>query len=137
MPSELLPSEKTDLVRRAVAAREAAYAPYSRFAVGAALLLDDAGVVTGANVENASYGLTTCAERIAIFTAVAAGRRDFRALAVASGPGASMCGACRQVAREFAPDLAVLLADASGRFRETTLAALLPESFGPEDLTRV
>ncbi len=123
-----------ELVSLALAARARAYAPYSRFAVGAALLLADGSVVTGCNVENASYGLTVCAERVALFTAVAQGKRSFQALAVATGPGASPCGACRQVLNEFAPGLTVHLADKDGRFRSTTLADLLPDSFGPDAL---
>lgn len=119
------------LVAAALAARARAYAPYSHFQVGAALLLDDGSVVAGCNVENASYGLTTCAERTAVFTAVASGARSFRALAVATGPGASPCGACRQVLREFAPDLPIYIADAAGNYRSTSLAALLPDAFGP------
>lgn len=125
-------STKESLVRAALAARESAYAPYSRFRVGAAVLADDGRVFTGCNVENASYGLTVCAERNAVFHAVAEGVRRLMAVAVATGPGASMCGACRQVVREFADDLPVLHADESGAFRETTLSALLPDSFGPD-----
>jgi len=123
------------LVRAALDARARAYVPYSRFAVGAALLADDGTLFTGCNVENASYGLTLCAERVAVHGAVAAGRRAFAALAVATGPGASLCGACRQVLAEFAEDgLAVHLADASGAFRSTTLGTLLPDAFRGEDL---
>ena len=122
------------LVRQALQAREQAYAPYSHFAVGAALLLRDGRVVRGANVENASFGLTVCAERIAVFKAITEGSREFAALAVATARGASMCGACRQVLREFAPTLPIYLADATGAFRTHTLQELLPESFGPESL---
>ena len=124
------------LVQAALDSRSRAYAPYSRFTVGAALLDKNGTVHTGANVEIASYGLTCCAERNAVFAAVARGARQFVAMAVASGPGASMCGACRQVLREFATDLVVHLADGKGTFRTTTLAALLPGSFGPEHLVR-
>lgn len=133
MPPTIDPSPE-DLVTRALDARRNAYAPYSRFAVGAALRLDDGTIVTGANVENASYGLTVCAERIAVFTAVASGRTKFNALAVATERGASMCGACRQVVREFAPDVTVYLADAAGNVTTTSIAKLLPDSFGPEEL---
>ena len=130
------PPDAAALVAAALAARDRAYAPYSGFAVGAALLTIDGAVITGCNVENASYGLTVCAERNAVFRAVGDGVLEFRALAVASGPGASMCGACRQVVREFAPGITVHLADATGAFRTTTIAALLPDSFGPETLDR-
>jgi cytidine deaminase len=118
------------LVAEALAARKLAYAPYSRFAVGAALLCGDGTIVRGCNVENVSYGLTVCAERAAFFAAIALGQREFVALALATGPGATPCGACRQVAREFAADMQVHIADEHGAFRSTTLAALLPESFG-------
>jgi len=123
-----------DLVARAIAARAHAHAPYSNYAVGAALLARDGTVFTGSNVENASYGLTVCAERIAVFAAVSAGNHEFAALAVATENGASMCGACRQVVREFSQDLPVHLASADGKFRTRTLAELLPEAFGPEKL---
>lgn len=119
-----------ELVARALEARDAAYAPYSGYRVGAALLARDRRVFQGSNVENASYGLTVCAERVAIQSAVAAGCTRFEALAVATQDGASPCGACRQVAREFAKDLPIHLARADGSFRTTTLAQLLPDAFG-------
>ena len=125
-----------ELVAAARAARERAYAPYSRFRVGAALLTDGGDVVTAANVENASYGLSICAERAAVVAAVAAGYRSFEAIAVAGGGEAPVtpCGACRQVLREFpaALDLEVVCAGEAGdRVLATTLGALLPESFVP------
>lgn len=120
------------LLKSAGEARQRAYAPYSQFSVGAAVLTEDGSVFAGCNVENASYGLTVCAERNAIFQAVAAGHRQITAIAVATGPGATMCGACRQVTREFAVDLPVFHVDEHGAFRETTLVALLPEAFGPD-----
>ncbi|MCB9899595.1 MAG: cytidine deaminase [Planctomycetes bacterium] len=124
--------DAAQLVALAVAARERAYAPYSRFAVGAVVLTDDGRTFTGCNVENASYGLTVCAERVAVFSAVAAGARRVVATAVVSAAGASMCGACRQVVSEFAaPDAPVHLAKADGSFRTRTVAELLPEAFGP------
>ncbi len=123
-----------ELVRAALEARSRAYCPYSNYQVGAALLTAEGEVVTGCNVENASYGLTVCAERVAAAAAVARGRRRFKALAVATRDGASMCGACRQFLREFGPDLEVHLADEEGRFRTMALADLLPESFGPDSL---
>jgi cytidine deaminase len=128
-----------DLVAAARAARERAYAPYSGFRVGAALLTDGGEVVTGVNVENASYGLAICAERVAVAAAVARGHRRFEAIAVA-GPGVdpvTPCGACRQVLREFprGVDLEVLCAGEAGeRLLATTLGELLPHSFGPDSL---
>ena len=128
-----------ELVARARAARRRAYAPYSGFQVGAALLTEDGAVVCAGNVENASYGLAICAERSAVVAAVAAGCRSFLAIAVAgNGPDpVTPCGACRQVLREFprALGLRVLCAGEAGdRLLDTTLDALLPDSFGPESL---
>jgi len=111
-------------------AAEQAYAPYSRFRVGAALLCSDGTIVTGANVENRSFGLSNCAERTAIFTAVASGKRDFRALALtcidAQTP-VSPCGACRQVISEFmGQDKPVYFQDGMGKVVETTVGELFP-----------
>lgn len=119
-------------------ARERAYAPYSRFEVGAALLAADGTVYAGANVENASYGLSQCAERSAMGMAIAGGARRFRALAiVAPGPRpASPCGMCRQVLREFETTLPVRCFTPEGGELVTDLAELLPHSFGPENLER-
>jgi cytidine deaminase len=118
------------LVTAAAAARRRAHAPYSKFRVGAALLASSGKIYTGVNVENASYGLTICAERVAVGNAVAAGERRFVAVAIVS-PGAAMpCGACRQVLAEFG-DCAVLCADArdTRRIRVEMLSALLPAMF--------
>jgi len=128
-----------ELIRLAAAAREHAYAPYSGFRVGAALLTASGQVFVGCNVENASYGLTICAERAAVFRAVCAGERAFAAIAVVTDGGVAPCGACRQVLREFSADMRVLIADASAsadgrQHRETTIARLLPDSFAPQDL---
>ncbi|MGY4706804.1 cytidine deaminase [Candidatus Bipolaricaulota sp. J31] len=127
---------REELVRRAVEARKRAYAPYSGFAVGAALLTADGRIFTGCNVENASYGLTVCAERTALFKAVSEGAREFEAIAIACGEGScAPCGACRQVLYEFAPDLLVIMADATGEeTREARLSELLPRGFGPKSL---
>ncbi len=128
-----------DLLAAALAARDHAYAPYSRFRVGAALRLADGRVVPGANVENASYGLGLCAERSALIAAVAQGEspRSFDALVVVGetdGPIAP-CGACRQVMLELGgPSLPVWLANLRGAVRATTPAALLPDAFSPSDL---
>lgn len=122
------------LLERAKAARERAYAPYSKFKVGAALLTNDGRVFDGCNVENASYGLCNCAERTAFFSAIAAGyRRDeFAALAVVGdteGPIAP-CGACRQVIIELGgPELAIRLGDMRGNMRDTTAGEQLPDAF--------
>ena len=119
------------LMREAERARTLAYAPYSGFAVGAALLTASGRVARGCNVENASFGLTNCAERSAVFAAVSAGEREFVALAIAGppGPGAPPCGACRQVLMEFAPLMTVYFRDAKGRVLKRTLGQLLPDSF--------
>jgi len=123
-----------DLFERAKAAREPAYAPYSNFRVGAALLTNDGRVFPGCNVENASYGLCNCAERTAFFSAIAAGckRGDFAALAVVGdtdGP-ISPCGACRQVILELGgPGLRIRLGNLRGATRDTTAAAQLPDAF--------
>jgi cytidine deaminase len=117
------------------AARQAlthAHAPYSGYRVGAALLCADGTVFTGCNVENASYGLTNCAERTAVFSAVAAGKKDFKAIAIAAGgePAPFPCGACRQVLAEFcAPEFPVHVADAEG-YATMALGDLLPHTFG-------
>lgn len=128
--------DESRLVAAAVGARGRAYAPYSGFPVGAALLSKGGRVFTGCNVENASYGLTVCAERVALFKAVSEGVREFEAIAVACGEApCSPCGACRQALYEFAPNLKVILTDGEGRKWETTvLSHLLPRSFGPSDL---
>ncbi len=128
----LMPPE--ELVAHATLARENAYAPYSNYRVGAALLTCSGRVYLGANVENAVYPLTMCAERVALFKAVAEGEREFEAIAVVTSNGGSPCGSCRQVLHEFAPHLSVFIADTEGNFRATTVAALLPDSFGPEML---
>ncbi len=124
------------LLQAARAARERAYVPYSHYPVGAAVLTADGHIITGCNIENASYPLTCCAERVALFAAIAQGHRHFRALAVVTSNGGSPCGSCRQVMREFAPTMTVIIADTAGNHRLTTVAELLPDSFGPEHLPR-
>jgi cytidine deaminase len=118
-----------DLVKAARAARRNAYAPYSGYAVGAALLGRNGRVYRGCNVENASYGLTVCAERSAFFQAVADGCRSFAALAVATPDGGPPCGACLQVAREFGAKLPILLAGPNGSAGEAVLEDFLPRPF--------
>ncbi len=117
-------------------AAEAAYSPYSKVRVGAALLAEGGEVFAGCNVENASFGLTLCAERAALARAVSSGARRFTAIAIWTSPERPMmpCGACRQVLHEFAPTLRVLVESASGARIETRLDELLPSSFGPGDL---
>jgi cytidine deaminase len=127
-----------ELLAEAEAARGAAYAPYSNFQVGAALLAEDGSVQRGCNVVNASYPAGICAERTAIAAAVAAGQRRFVAIAVAGPEGVAItpCGICRQVLSEFSPDgqLRVIARDPSGAIRATPIAALLPGAFGPDAL---
>jgi len=130
-------NEREQLIAAACQVRELAYAPYSRYQVGAALLAQSGEIITGCNVENASYGLTICAERSAVVTAIAQGKRKFTALAVAAPAGGMPCGACRQVLAEFAPNLLVLIisADAPEQVREVSLTELLPLSFTPAALS--
>ena len=127
------PEIRKRLVAAAVEARKLAVAPYSRFQVGAALLTVKGVIVTGANVESASYGLTCCAERVALFKALTQGEREFVAIAVvARAPKGPMpCGACRQLLAEYAPKAVVLVADSAkpARVRAFKMAALLPEAF--------
>jgi cytidine deaminase len=125
------------LVQEAARARQNAYAPYSRYRVGAAVLTADGCIFTGCNVENAVYPLGLCAERVAIFKAVSEGYRDFKAIAVVTDNGGSPCGSCRQVMHEFAPEMTVFIADERGEMRRTTVAELLPDSFGADDLKRI
>jgi cytidine deaminase len=118
------------LVTAAEAAREHAHAPYSNFAVGAAVIGGSGAVFAGCNVENASYGLSVCAERNAVAAAVAAGEKTLKAMAVVTGtsPPTTPCGACRQVLAEFG-DFAILLANPEGERRITSVSGLLPEAF--------
>jgi cytidine deaminase len=118
------------LVETAIAARSEAHAPYSNFAVGAALECADGTVFTGCNVENLSFGLTMCAERVAIGAAVVAGHRDFRCIAIVADTDSpiSPCGACRQVMAEFHPALKILSATLDGKTEEFTLDQLLPRA---------
>jgi len=124
---------KFDLVRAAARARQHAVAPYSRFKVGAALLSRSGEIITGANVESASYGLTCCAERVALFNALTGGQKNFTAIAVvARAPGGPMpCGACRQLLAEYAPRARVWVADSRALrvVREFSVAELLPGAF--------
>lgn len=127
-----------ELLSKAIEAQRNSYSPYSRFKVGAALLTESGRVFCGTNVENASYGLALCAERTAIFSAVAAGEKKFAKLAVVCdcADGCLPCGACRQVIAEFAPDLYLILGTANRHFQVTSLSALLPQPFLPTHLSR-
>lgn len=139
MKSDLVHAE---LINAAMDARRAAYAPYSHYTVGAALLTGEGDIYVGGNIENASYGATNCAERTAIFKAVSDGKRQFCAIAIAGGmencePAdyAYPCGICRQVMREFAgDDFRVIVARSALDFREYTLKELLPCGFGGESI---
>lgn len=128
-------AQKRSLIQTALDIRANAYAPYSNYAVGAAVLGSNGVIYSGTNVENASYGLAICAERNAIFKMVADGEQKALAVAVATENAGSPCGACRQVLVEFAADIPVMMVDAAGEGRETTLHTLLPDHFGPEHLT--
>lgn len=120
------------LLARALAARERSYSPYSQYAVGAALLTESRSVYEGTNIENASYGLSICAERVAMFKAVDEGERAFGKIAIAGAEGVlcSPCGACRQVLFEFAPELAVIMGTGEASFDKAILSELLPRGFG-------
>ncbi|KAJ5131682.1 Cytidine deaminase [Penicillium atrosanguineum] len=127
------------LSTKAIEAKGRAYCPYSKFHVGACILTASGEFVVGANVENAAYPVGTCAERVAFGTAIVAGHKEFKALAVATDirPAASPCGMCRQFIREFTtPSFPVYMYDADGAYKVMTIGELLPDSFGPEDLPK-
>jgi cytidine deaminase len=123
-----------ELVAQAIAARQLAYAPYSSYFVGAAVLAADGSTILGCNVENASYPAAICAERVALTAAIAQGKRTFTAIAVATRDGGSPCGICRQVMAELGPDMQVYISDEKGNFRTTTVRDLLPDSFSGDSL---
>ncbi len=128
-------SQRDELITRAREARKQAYAPYSQYPVGAAILGSSGRIYTGVNVENAAYPTSICAERTAVFKAVSEGERSFQAVAVVTENGGSPCGSCRQVLSEFGQDIQVLIADGLGRLTfETNVSSLLPNAFGPEHL---
>jgi cytidine deaminase len=124
---------KSKLVQAAAKAREGSVSPYSKFKVGAALLTKSGEIIGGANVESASYGLTCCAERIALFKALTDGKKDFIAIAVVArcDGGPMPCGACRQLLREYAPDAKIFIADSDDlkKIRTFTVKGLLPSAF--------
>lgn len=127
---------KQALIDQALLYQERAYAPYSNYAVGASVLADDMQIYGGANIENSAYPSGLCAERVAIFHAISEGNKKILAVVVATKNGGSPCGSCRQVMREFgAPDMPIILVNEEGEvILESTLDAMLPYSFGPEDL---
>ena len=131
-------TNRTELIQTALDARAQAHAPYSKFQVGAALQTIDGKTITGANVESASYGLSCCAERVAIFKALTNGHVMFSALAIASSDGAAPCGACRQIIAEFAPEATLILVDSnnpnSSPNNDTDIKTLLPNAFTQDDL---
>ena len=126
--------DRQALIDAAHEARQRSYAPYSKYRVGAALLTADGTIITGGNVENASYPASICAERSAITRAVAEGHREFLAIAVSTENGGSPCGICRQVMNEFAPEMPVFIASGDKFVEEHKLSDLLPLGFGPEKL---
>jgi cytidine deaminase len=132
---KLTNEERKSLVNLANEARKLAYAPYSKYRVGAALRTKTGRIFTGVNVENAVYPHTMCAERVAIFKAVSEGETEFDVIAVATDNGGSPCGGCRQVIVEFGLDTIVLIADGEGKLqKEMTISELLPEAFTPAHL---
>jgi cytidine deaminase len=128
------PDSFIELVNLAKEARSGAYAPYSGFAVGAALRAVSGRTYSGCNVENAAYGLTICAERVAVFKAVCEGERRFEALAVVNETMAAPCGSCRQVLAEFGLDMTIILADLEGGQQVLALRDMLPAAFTPASL---
>lgn len=123
------------LIKTAIEARNWAYAPYSNYPVGAALLTTSGRIYDGVNIENAAYPTTICAERVAVFKAVSEGEQDFQAIAVVTENGGSPCGSCRQVLAEFGLKITVLIANTAGDLiEEISLGDLLPQAFTPKDL---
>jgi len=123
------------LIDTARNARGWAYAPYSHYAVGAALLTEGGSIYDGVNIENAAYPTGICAERVAIFKAVSVGERDFNTIVVMTDNGGTPCGSCRQVMAEFGLSTRVLIVDTTGKVHvDTTVEGLLPKAFRPEDL---
>ena len=123
------------IIQAAIEARQWAYAPYSNYKVGAALLTESGRVYEGVNVENAAYPTGMCAERVAVYKAISEGERNFVAIAVVTSNGGAPCGACRQVLSEFGAETRVLIADHQGHLlQELSVAELLPGAFGPKDL---
>jgi cytidine deaminase len=133
----MTPTEQTELIQSALDAQSRAFCPYSNFPVGAALRGKSGRIYQGVNVENASFGLTNCAERVAIGAAIAAGEREFTDIAVVSRGGVTPCGACRQVLAEFAPNLQIVMVDSEkpGEVHHATIDVLLPGRFDGRSVT--
>ncbi|MEA3392027.1 MAG: cytidine deaminase [Candidatus Marinimicrobia bacterium] len=128
-------NKQNELINAAMKIRENAYAPYSNFQVAAALLCADGEIITGINMESSSYGLSVCAERNTIATAVAKGKKDFIAMAVVSRNGVTPCGACRQVIFDICGNIDIILGDEKGSIQDTiTMKVLLPKAFSHKDL---
>jgi len=135
MKTMLTDEQKKRMMKSALESREKAYAPYSGYAVGAALLTKNGEIFTGVNIENAAYPTGTCAERVAVFKAVSEGEREFEAIVVASSNGGTPCGSCRQVLSEFGLDTEILIVDGEGNsVQETTVGEILPGAFTSKDL---
>lgn len=133
----LTDEKKKELIDLALQSRQRAYAPYSGYAVGAALLTHTGEIFTGVNIENAAYPTGTCAERVAVFKAVSEGNKKFEAMAVASSTGGTPCGACRQVLSEFGLGTKMIIVDGEGAIiQETTVGDLLPGAFSSRNLTK-
>ncbi|HLE15039.1 MAG TPA: cytidine deaminase [Anaerolineales bacterium] len=127
--------QRDEIIQAALSARRMAYAPYSYYPVGAALLTSTGEVYTGVNVENAAYPTSICAERVAVFKAVSEGKREFLAIVVATNNGGTPCGSCRQVLAEFGQSTLVIVVDGAGRVvQEAPVSTLLPGAFTPSDL---
>jgi cytidine deaminase len=135
LPENIPVELSSELVQKAMEAQKQAYAPYSHYFVGAAILTRSEKIFLGCNVENASYGLCNCAERTAVFKAISEGEKEFKAIAIVTRDGGMPCGACRQVLNEFNPQMHVIAADEKGLIRYIrTLDQLLPYAFGPANL---
>ncbi len=117
------------LIKKARLAQKNSYAPYSKYKVGAAILTEDDTIISGCNVESSSYGLTCCAERVAIYSAITKGHNKFKALAIFTENGGTPCGACRQVIWDLCGDIPIYIADENAKVYETTSKNLLPDAF--------
>lgn len=130
--------QEKKLIELAQVAKNNAYVPYSKFSVGAAVEVEDGEIFTGCNIENAAYGPSVCAERVAIFKAVSAGYREIKKIAIVAGDNMSFpCGVCRQVLQEFGQKAEIIVAKDLDHFKVFSIEELLPYGFGPEDLEEV
>lgn len=134
MPNQKKTIDREKLVKAARQARLQAYAPYSHYQVGAALLTDSGAIFTGCNIENAAYSACICAERVAVTKSVSEGEHRFVAIAVVTSNGGTPCGICRQVLNEFSPDMLIIVAGPEQIVAEYALVDLLPHGFGPQHL---